>query len=195
MRFPQIRQVLIGLALPVAITGLAAAPAQATTETPVHPVVEYAADRLAIADLVAASKWLSGAPIEDPAREQQVLDDVARQAEELGADPDEMRTIFRDQIEASKIVQRGLHRRWANHPSQAPTEAPDLGEIRDRINEASTALVRAVAATSAERAAPGCRVEVAVEGVLESHHREFDALHLVGFGRALRSVCRVPQPA
>ncbi|MBM7790998.1 chorismate mutase [Tenggerimyces flavus] len=189
MHFPRSRQLLAVFAATVAVSGLSALPAQATTQTPVRPVVHYAADRLAIADLVAASKWISGAPIEDPVREQQVLDDVARQAEELGADPDEMRTIFRDQIEASKVVQNGLHRRWRQHPSQAPTEAPGLEKIRDKINVASSALVHAVADTAKERARLGCRIEVTVGAVVESHERHFDALHLAGLGRALPSVC------
>ncbi len=190
MHFPRLRQILAVSAATVAIAGFGALPAQATTETPLRPVTHYAADRLAIADLVAASKWISGAPIEDPVREQQVLDDVAKQAAELGADPDEMRTIFRDQIEASKVVQYGLHREWKRHPSQAPTEAPDLAEIRDKINVASAALVHAVADTQKERARLGCRIEVTVDAVVESHDRHFDALHVAGFGRALHSVCR-----
>ncbi|MFI6036147.1 chorismate mutase [Streptomyces sp. NPDC051315] len=57
---------------------------------------------------MAAATWGTDNPIDDPAREQQVLDAVAAQAERAGADPEEVRRIFRDRIEANKIVQRGL---------------------------------------------------------------------------------------
>ncbi|WP_211282477.1 chorismate mutase, partial [Streptomyces hygroscopicus] len=72
-----------------------------------RPLVELSAERALVADEVAAAKWGTDSPIDDPAREREVLDAVARQAEELGADPVATARIFRDQIEASKVVQRG----------------------------------------------------------------------------------------
>ncbi|MGW0212480.1 gamma subclass chorismate mutase AroQ, partial [Streptomyces sp. NPDC003233] len=125
-----------------------------------HPVAELSAERLATADLVAAAKWGTDSPIDDPAREQQVLDSVAAQAIQLGADPDEVRAIFRDQIEANKLVQRGLFQLWTDHPEQAPTTRPDLSVVRQRINRINTALVQAIADTAADRTALTCRPEL-----------------------------------
>lgn len=156
-----------------------------------HPLVDLAAQRLATADLVAAAKYGTGSPIDDPAREQQVLDDVARQARELGADPDATVRIFRDQIEANKIVQRELHRRWDADPAQAPGpgERPDLAEVRKEINRVNGELVRGIAASPGARTAPSCRGLVTVAGVRVRHERQLDGLHTVALERALRSVC------
>ncbi|MEV6752435.1 chorismate mutase [Streptomyces sp. NPDC051214] len=156
-----------------------------------HPLVDLAAQRLATADLVAAAKYGTGSPIDDPVREKQVLDDVARQARELGADPEATVRIFRDQIEANKVVQRELHRRWDADPAQAPTpeERPDLAEVREEINRVNGELVRGIAASPAARTAPSCRGFVAVAGVRVRGERHLDALHAVALGRALPSVC------
>ncbi|GKQ36846.1 chorismate mutase [Streptomyces sp. A012304] len=155
-----------------------------------HPVAALSAERLATADLVAAAKWGTDSPIDDPAREQQVLDTVAALAEQAGADPDEVREVFRDQIEANKIVQRGLFRRWTAHPDQAPTSRPDLAVVRQTINRINTDLVTALAATAPERTTPVCRPELAL-AVLQVHHeRHPDALHTRALVRSLASVCR-----
>lgn len=154
-----------------------------------HPLVDLAAQRLATADLVAAAKYGTGSPIDDPAREQQVLDDVARQARELGADPEATVRIFRDQIEANKVVQRELHRRWDADPSQVPAEKPDLGEVREEINRVNGELVRGIADSPSARAAASCQGVLAVAGVRVRHERQLDLLHSMALGRALPSVC------
>ncbi|MEU1854166.1 chorismate mutase [Streptomyces sp. NPDC019990] len=180
-----------GSAVAVPVSGTATAPhATDLSLSPLHSVVELAAERLATADLVAAAKWGTDSPIDDPAREQQVLDNVAAQAEQLGADPDEMRAVFRDQIEANKIVQRGLFRRWTDHPGEAPTTKPDLNVVRQRINQVTSALVEAVADTSADRGAFTCRPELALAGLQVHHENHLDALHTRALVRALASVCR-----
>lgn len=154
-----------------------------------HPVAELSAERLATADLVAAAKWGTDSPIDDPAREQQVLDSVAAQAVQLGADPDEVRAIFRDQIEANKLVQRGLFQLWTDHPEQAPTTRPDLSVVRQRINRINTALVQAIADTTADRTALACRPELVLAALQVRHDQDLDHLHTKALARSLRSVC------
>jgi chorismate mutase len=180
-------------------TGTAVAvPASGTTPAPftaphsvssLHPVVELAAERLATADLVAAAKWGTDSPIDDPAREQQVLDNVAAQATQLGADPDEIRVIFRDQIEANKTVQRGLFQRWTDHPDQAPTTKPDLTVVRQQINRITSALVQALADTSESRGTFACRPELALAAFQVRYEDHLDALHTRALHRALPSIC------
>ncbi|MGW1373648.1 chorismate mutase [Streptomyces sp. NPDC002446] len=197
------RALVAGAAATVLFTGVGGAVAapsapsapavpQAAAHSPygrLRPLAALSAERLATGDLVAAAKWGTGGPIDDPAREQQVLDAVAAQARELGADPDATVRIFRDQIEASKVVQRGLHRRWEADPSQAPEERPDLGEVRKEINRINGELVRAVAASPDARSAPYCRPLLAANAVRLRHERQLDALHTAALARALRSVC------
>ncbi|MDH6567444.1 chorismate mutase [Streptomyces sp. SAI-117] len=180
-----------GSAVAVPDPGTATAPHTAALSlSPLRPVVELAADRLATADLVAAAKWGTDSPIDDPAREQQVLDNVAAQAQQLGADPDEIRVIFRDQIEANKVVQRDLFQRWTDHPDQAPTTKPDLSVVRQEINRITGALVQALADTSAARGTFACRPELALAALRVRHEDHLDALHTRALIRALPSICR-----
>ncbi|PWG08114.1 chorismate mutase [Streptomyces sp. V2] len=154
-----------------------------------HSIADLAAQRLATADLVAAAKFGTSSPIDDPAREQQVLDAVAAQAEQLGADPDAVRKVFRDQIEANKLVQRGLFQRWTDHPDQAPTSRPDLSVVRVEINRINTELVKALAATTADRSGYVCYPELYISAAQVRHERHLDRLHTEALFRALPSVC------
>ncbi|MFF8971996.1 chorismate mutase [Streptomyces sp. NPDC014995] len=204
MRIPTpLRGTLIAAAATAALLtapGTAATAAPSSSPSPpyasspsfpsLRPVVALSAERLATADLVAAAKWGTDTPIDDPARERQVLDTVAAQAERAGADPDEVRRIFRDQIEANKAVQRGLFRRWTTHPDQAPTTRPDLSVVRETINRVTTDLVAALAATTPERTAPACHPRLAVATLQVRHEQHPDALHTRALVRSLASVCR-----
>jgi chorismate mutase len=182
-----------GTAVAVPVAGTTASVAAPRLTTPsfsaLHTLVELSAERLATADLVAAAKWGTASPIDDPAREQQVLDNVAAQATQLGADPDEIRTIFRDQIEANKIVQRGLFQRWTDHPDQAPTTRPDLAVVRQEINRVTSALVQALADTADDRSALVCRPELVLAALQVHHEDRLDGLHTRALVRSLASVC------
>ncbi|MGW7579130.1 chorismate mutase [Streptomyces sp. NPDC054765] len=170
----------------------AAAAAATTAHTPYGPLrslAELFAERLATGDLVAAAKWGTGSPVDDPAREQEVLDAVAEQARRLGADPADAVRIFRDQIEASKIVQRGLHRRWDADPAQAPATRPDLTEVRKEINRINGELVRALARSPQARSAPYCAALLSAAAAHVHRERHQDGLHTVALARSLRSVC------
>ncbi|MGA4845079.1 chorismate mutase [Streptomyces sp. G5(2025)] len=154
-----------------------------------QPLAELSARRLATADLVAAAKYGTGGPIDDPAREKQVLDAVARAAREADADPRDTVRVFRDQIEANKAVQRELFRRWDADPAKAPQERPDLAEVREEINRVNGELVRAIAASAGARTAPYCGGALAAATAHVRHTDHLDALHSLALERALRSVC------
>lgn len=138
---------------------------------------------------MAAAKWGTGGPVDDPAREQEVLRAVAEQARQLGADPEATVRFFRDQIEANKIVQRGLHRAWEADPGRAPTERPDLGQVRKEINRINHELVQALADSPQARSAPYCAPLLTAAAVRVRHERHLDALHTSALARSLRSVC------
>ena len=43
--------------------------------------------------------------------------------------------FFRDQIEANKVIQRGLHRYWGEHPEEFPLRRRDLtAELRPQLD-------------------------------------------------------------
>jgi len=77
----QLRAVLIVMAImitaalpgavlvPTAAARPAESPAVRRTASGLHPVVDLSAQRVLVGDLVAASKWGTDQPIDDPARE------------------------------------------------------------------------------------------------------------------------------
>ncbi|MGN5382082.1 chorismate mutase [Streptomyces lasalocidi] len=185
------RQTIIA-ALMTAALAIAVAPA-AAAESPARPSLDplarLSAERVLISDQVAAAKYRSGQPIDDPAREQQVLDDVAAQARALGTDPAEVVAVFRDQIEASKIVQRGLFRIWDTDPSKAPTSSPDLSVIRVEINRISGELVQVIANTEASRTSPQCGGRLLAAYLDIDRTMRLNMLHSIALGRSLPHVC------
>src|SRR4051794_3177508 len=68
--------------------------------------------RLEVMHDVARYKWARKSPIEDPARERALLDDVAEGGRRLGLEPETTRSFFAAQIEAAKLIQRADFRRW-----------------------------------------------------------------------------------
>ncbi|MER0246435.1 gamma subclass chorismate mutase AroQ [Streptomyces sp. HSW2009] len=157
-------------------------------QPPLADLADLAARRLLTADLVAAAKWGTDSPIDDPAREREVLDAVAREAAAVGGDPQVTRAVFRDQIEANKLVQRTLHRRWRAAPWLAPADRPDLTEVRAEINRVNSGLVRAVADAEPLRNTALCPVTL-LAAARAHHTHDLDGLHAVALVRGLRSVC------
>ncbi|WP_323180592.1 gamma subclass chorismate mutase AroQ [Streptomyces atratus] len=157
--------------------------------SPLFSITDLSAQRIVTGDLVAAAKWGADSPIDDPAREQQVLDAVAEQARNLGGDSEVTRRIFRDQIEANKEVQRGLHRLWQDDPSKAPAVRPGLSEVRKEVNRINQALVRAVAVSALHRSAPLCGGALVASAVRVRHERHLDELHTAALAGSLKSVC------
>ncbi|WP_344864984.1 chorismate mutase [Amycolatopsis ultiminotia] len=146
--------------------------------------------RLLVSDDVAAAKFGTDSPIDDPVREQQVLDQVRDQATELGLDPVAATAFFQDQITASKVVQKGLFARWTAHPDEAPTTRPDLDQIRTRLNQLTTDLLNELKATVPVRGEPTiCTVELAVAAGSGAVLDHLDSLHRQALRGAVHSVC------
>jgi chorismate mutase len=153
-------------------------------------LTEAISDRLALADTVAASKWASGAAIDDPAREQVVLDSVSELAVERGLDPEYVRTVFRDQIEASKTIQRGLFFVWSLPGQTPPSGSPDLGPVRTAINQLNVEIVDQISAHRNLLAGSACLPAVAASTVHAVGNEHLDPLHVAGLIQGQLSVCR-----
>jgi chorismate mutase len=143
--------------------------------------------RLLLADPVAQSKWLSGKPIADPAREQAVVDEAVALARQQGVDPDLVTRVVRAQISASKVVQRGLITSWTHHPETAPTTAPDLATIRPQLDAIDSDLVTAIGAAQATAHDPRCAHLVVAERKRLSEG--LDPLHRKGVRDAWSGFC------
>lgn len=153
-------------------------------------LTDVAAQRVQLADTVAAAKWGTDAPIYDPARERTVLDTVATKSTQLGIDPVVSLAVFTDQIEANKAVQYGLYSRWIAHPDQAPTTRPDLAQVRPILDRITDQLLAELKATQQLRAEPSCAVQLTEARDRVERTQNLDPLHEDALARALSSICR-----
>jgi len=90
--------------------------------------------RLQLMNDVARNKWSTGKPIEDPERERASLDDLARRGQELGLNEDLVRSFFRAQMEAGKMIQEAHFQSWRAPNQQPIADVPDLATLRNRID-------------------------------------------------------------
>ena len=103
-------------------------------------------ERLDLAPDVARTKWNTKAPIEDLARERQVIDGVANQASDFGLGHDLAESFFRGQIQASKVIQRALHVEWTAHRQGPFTTVVDLErDVRPRLDRLTPEMLGALA--------------------------------------------------
>jgi chorismate mutase len=176
-----------------------ASPAHAAVSPPAparHPnaltaLVDLAAERLLLADKVAAAKFGTSTPIEDPVREQVVLERAAALAAEAGIDAAETVEFFRAQIEMSKVVQRGLYDLWTEHPELVPAERPDLAtEVRPELDRITVAFIGQLAA-SADLRGPTlrCVVSLVAAGTAADRRHRLDPLHERALWGAVEPVC------
>ncbi|GGC79995.1 hypothetical protein GCM10011396_29120 [Undibacterium terreum] len=100
---------------------------------------------MAVAPLVAKSKWNSGAPVDDPAREQQILDDIGSRAKQAGLDAKLAKDFFQSQFDAGKIIQLQLHAKWRQQHLPNFDNAPDLGrDVRPVLDKLTPELIAAL---------------------------------------------------
>ncbi|MCW1960200.1 MAG: chorismate mutase [Mycobacterium sp.] len=171
-----------------ALTG--AVQAQAAGDEPLYELVDAATQRLLTADPVAASKWLRGGPINDPARVEQVLAAVAVNAESSGLPGEFVSEVFADQIDATEAVQYSRFSWWKLNPSAAPVWAPDLASSRSLIDGLNDRMVGEIAEQWAVLQSPDCaaRLDIAKSSVAKD--RNLDPLYRQALDAATRSYCR-----
>jgi chorismate mutase len=158
------------------------------------PLTDLAVQRILLSDKVAAAKFGTGQPIDDPAREQQVLDQVTTLSTGMGLDPAAGMRFFRDQIDASKVVQHGLYALWTTRPKLRPADRPDLTtEVRPQLDKITTEVLEQLKATADIRGANrACDIQLSGAVTSAAQHRHLDRLHRNALDVALRSVCTAP---
>ncbi|KUI26582.1 chorismate mutase [Mycobacterium sp. IS-1742] len=166
-----------------------AAPAHAEPGGPLTALVDAAAERLRTAEPVAANKWNTKAPIEDPARVEQVLGAVATDASARGVDLERVRRIFRDQISATESIQYTRFAQWKLDPAVAPATAPDLASSRGVIDGLNRTMVDQMAAHWPLLRSPECPQRVREATDLVSATRGLDELYRRALSFATRSYC------
>lgn len=179
-------------AMTLAVLLATAAPAHAATTPPGVPeLVKLAAQRLLLADEVAAAKFGGAGPITDPGREREVLESVAAKSADLGLPARTGVRFFRAQFQAAKLVQRGLHARWRAYPSLSPHERPNLAtEVRPRLDLLTSKLLRLLKRTEPARANhEQCRAALTHARLAVQEQSRLDSLHRHALGVALIPVC------
>lgn len=175
----------------LALAALSLAPiARAEGPSPLQPLVDAAAQRLQTADPVAANKFRTGGAIEDPRREQQVIDATTAEAGDRNIDPAYVRDVFRDQIDATVAVEHGLFSQWKLDPTTAPVSAPDLAVSRTTIDGLNHAMVNEIVSQWPALHSPACRTDLANAVDEVAAARDLDPLYRRALDHATRSYCR-----
>ena len=117
---------------------LGAPDAGADVTSPLQALVDAAARRLQTADPVAASKFRTGGQVDDPQREQQVIDAVTADAALAHIDAGYVHNVFRNQIDATDSLEHSRFAQWKLDPASAPASAPDLSASRATIDTLNT---------------------------------------------------------
>ncbi|MEO6917807.1 MAG: gamma subclass chorismate mutase AroQ [Collimonas sp.] len=115
--------------------------------------------RLDVAPMVAKAKWDSGGAINDPPREQLILDTLTTQAS--GLDAVFVRRFFQAQFDASKALQLSLHAQWRQQDAGKFSDAPDLGrDVRPVLDQLTPQLIASLRHMQPLLAAPGMRAYI-----------------------------------
>jgi chorismate mutase-like protein len=114
-----------------------------------EPLVQLGAlidARLAIVTEVARAKWNTQAPIEDPAREQALLQSLRERGAGLGLGTAAVNRFFGAQIEAAKVLQRELFVQWRREQrGQFPGVADLARDIRPEIDRVTASMLEQLA--------------------------------------------------
>ncbi|MHC9292351.1 chorismate mutase [Mycobacterium sp. LTG2003] len=174
-----------------ALAAIAAAPAAAgEPQSPLVPLVDAATQRLQTADQVAAYKFKMGGPIDDPVREQQVIDSVTAMAQADQIDPAYVGAVFRNQIDATASVEHTRFAQWKLDPDAAPATAPDLADTRKTIDHLNQVMVHEMAAQWSVLHSPACTTDLdnAIRSVVTA--RALDSVFQPALAYATRPYCR-----
>lgn len=160
-----------------------AAPARADSVSPLAQLVDAAAQRLHVAEPVAAYKWNTHAAIEDPVRVRQELAELGDQAVAEHLDREYVTRVFGDQISATEAIEYSRFADWKLNPGDAPVDSPDLSASRSAIDGLNQAMLTQLSANWGLLHSPACvpQLEAARIGIIAG--RRLDGL----FQRALRS--------
>ncbi|MEC3953230.1 gamma subclass chorismate mutase AroQ [Nocardia sp. CDC153] len=175
--------------------GVAAAEGSMPPAGSMDRLVSLLAERLDTADSVAAAKWTQAErdgtqpTIDDPGREAAIYADMVRLGAQQDLPADQVRQVFEAQIDANKIVQRGLVALWNSGLSAAPSSAPDLTSVRPIIDRVNVEIIDELARDHTELAAPDCaaRLVGSVLSTVGTHH--LDPLHQAALTRASIPLC------
>lgn len=170
-------------------SGVSGAVAEAKEPGPLVKLVDDAARRLQTADPVAASKYMTGGAVDDPTREQQVIDSVTAAAVVKHVDQAFVHDVFRDQIDATDSLEHSRFAEWKIDPGSAPRTAPDLSSSRDVINGLNDAMVDDIAEQWNVLHSSACPADLDAARAAAAAELHLDPLYQTALGYAVHRYC------
>lgn len=100
-------------------------------------------ERLSLMPSVARYKWDHDLPVEDLAREAEILEQTVKQASAKGVNPTYATVAIRAQMAAAKLIQSRLMEQWRSNPDSANAVAQKdlVTEIRPEISIMTNLLI------------------------------------------------------
>lgn len=188
---PRLPQLLLSCAALGLLVCSAQASEPSSAANTLQPLLVTLNERLNIGDLVALAKWDSGKPVQDSAREAQVITNARKLAVDRKLDPEDVGQLFAAQMEANKLVQYGLLAKWRAAGTAPDTPRPDLtNQIRPRLDELQNRLLQQYAEFSPYRNDPHCQSWLAQIRTRLAK----DRLHELALIRATGELCAADQP-
>lgn len=157
---------------------------------PLIGLVDAAAQRLQVAEPVAAFKWKTGGAIEDPGRVQQELAKLGAEASAARVDPNYVTRVFGDQINATEAIEYSRFADWKLNPADAPGAAPDLSESRSTIDGLNHTMLTAIVAGWDLLHSPGCAADLDAARSEVARARQLDGLYQQALSLATKSYCQ-----
>jgi chorismate mutase len=164
--------------------------ARADSTSPLTALVGAAAQRLQVAEPVAAFKWNTHGAIEDPGRVEQELAKLGAEATAAHVDPNYVTRVFGDQINATEAIEYSRFAGWKLNPADAPATAPDLSASRSTIDGLNQTMLTQIAADWDELHSPACApdLDAARSDVIRA--RQLDGLYQQALSLATQSYCQ-----
>jgi chorismate mutase len=178
-----------GLAVAVATLLAGATPARADATSPLTELVDAAAQRLQIAEPVAAVKWSTHGDIDDPTRVQQELNKLGADATAQRIDSGYVTRVFTDQINATEAIEYARFADWQRNPSDVPAAPPDLSASRSTIDGLNQTMLTQLVRDWDLLHSPACapQLDVARSDVIQ--RRQLDNLYQQALSAATESYC------
>jgi chorismate mutase len=164
--------------------------ARADPASPLTALVDAAAQRLQVAEPVAAVKWNTHGAIEDPGRVQQELAKLGAEATAAHVDPDYVARVFGDQIHATEAIEYSRFAGWKLNPADAPATAPDLSQSRSTIDGLNHAMLTQIVANWDLLHSPACAPDLDAARSDVVRARQLDGLYQQAVSQATQSYCQ-----
>ena len=152
-------------------------------------LVDAAAQRLQVAEPVAAFKWNSHGAIEDPGRVQQELAKLGADATRERIDPNYVTRVFGDQINATEAIEYSRFADWKLNPSDVPAGSQDLSASRSTIDGLNQTMLTQLAVNWDLLHSQACAVQLDAARSEVIPARQLDSLYQRALSLATQSYC------